>query len=84
MSTRLEEAVIQPIVLSIRQAGAYLSVSSDTVRRLIRGGTLPHARVGNSIRIRWSDLEDYLQGQISQNWQPVDNRGGGFRGRSAS
>jgi excisionase family DNA binding protein len=83
MSTKLEEAVIQPVVLSIRQAGTYLNVSSDTVRRLIRGGSIPHARVGNSIRIRRADLEDYLQGQISQTWQPVDNRGGGFRGHGA-
>jgi excisionase family DNA binding protein len=79
MSTKLDEAVIQPAVVSIRQASAYLSVSSDTVRRLIRSGAIPHARVGNSIRIRCADLDHYLQGQISQEWRPVDNRGGGFK-----
>jgi excisionase family DNA binding protein len=83
MSTKLEEALIQPIVLSIRQAGAYLNVSSDTVRRLIRNGAIPHARIGNSIRIPRSDLENYLHDQTSQTWQPVDNRGGGFRSQSA-
>ncbi len=79
MNTKLAENVIQPVVLSIPQAGAYLSVSPDTVRRLIRSGTIPHARIGNSIRIRRADLDGYLDSQISRQWQPVDNRGGGFR-----
>ena len=79
MSTKVMESVIQPVVLSIPQAGAYLSVSPDTVRRLIRNGTIPHARIGNSIRIRRADLDGYLERQISRQWQPVDNRGGGFR-----
>jgi excisionase family DNA binding protein len=79
MSTKLDEPLIQPVVVSIRQAGTYLSVSSDTVRRLIRSGTIPHARVGNSIRIRRADLDSYLEGQLSQEWHPVDNRGGGFK-----
>ena len=67
MSTKVAE--IQPVVLSIVQAGAALSVSSDTMRRLIRNGAIPHARIGNSIRIRRTDLDDYLQGQISQQWR---------------
>lgn len=57
----------------------YLGVSPDTVRRLIRNGTIPHARIGNSIRIRRADLDGYLEGQISRQWQPVDNRGSGFK-----
>ena len=79
MSTKVMETVIEPVVLSICQAGAYLSVSSDTVRRLIRNGIVPHARIGNSIRIRRADLDGYLERQVSCQWQPVDNRGGGFK-----
>ena len=56
-----------------------LNVSSDTVRRLIRKGAIPHARIGNSIRIRRADLDGYLERQVSRQWQPVDNRGGGFK-----
>ena len=41
MSTKVAESPIQPVVLSIVQAGVYLSVSPDTVRRLIRGGRFP-------------------------------------------
>ena len=78
---RTMEMAIEPIVLSIPQAGSYLGVSSDTVRRLIRGGTIPHARIGNSIRIRRADLDSYIEGQVSRLWQPVHNRGGGIRAR---
>ena len=79
MSTKVAwKNVIQPVVLSIPQAGASLSVSPDTVRRLIRNGAIPHARIGNSIRIRRADLDGYLERQISRQWQPVNNRGGGL------
>ncbi len=81
MTLKATEAAIQPVVLSIPQAGLYLGVSSDTVRRLVRGGTIPHARIGNSIRIRRADLDAYIDGQISRRWQPVDNRGGAFKAR---
>ena len=43
MGTNLVDNIVQPAVLSIPQAGVYLNVSPDTVRRLIRGGTIPHA-----------------------------------------
>ncbi len=79
MSTKVMDTVIQPAVVSIPQASAYLNVSSDTVRRLIRKGSIPHARIGNSIRIRLEDLDGYLERQISRQWRPVDNRGGGFK-----
>ena len=79
MSTKTAQTVIQSVVLSIPHAGAYLGVSPDTMRRLIRDGKIPHARIGNSIRIRRADLDAYLEGQISRQWQPVDNRGGGFK-----
>ena len=81
MSSRIAEIPIQPAVLSVPQASVYLSVSADTVRRLIRRGTIPHARIGNSIRIRRADLDGFLDHQTSRQWQPVDNRGGGFHAR---
>ncbi len=66
---------VEPAAMSIPHAGAYLGVSKDTVRRLVRAGTLPHARIGNSIRIRRIDLEEYLNRQTSTQWRPVDGRG---------
>jgi len=63
------------IALSVVEAGRYLGVSADTIRRLIRAGTLPHARIGNSIRLRRSDLADYLDAQTTRQWKPLDGRG---------
>jgi len=69
------ETPVRAAALSVTDAGKYLGVSSDTVRRLVRSGVVPHARIGNSIRIRCADLETYLEAQTSREWRPVDGRG---------
>lgn len=74
-----QQTTIQPAAMSVANAGRYLGVSTDTVRRLVRAGAIPHARIGNSVRIRRADLEDYLEAQTSRDWRPVAGRG-----RSAS
>jgi excisionase family DNA binding protein len=66
---------IEPAAVTIVDAGRYLGVSADTVRRLVRSGALPHARIGNSIRIRRADLDNYLEAQTSRQWHPMDGRG---------
>jgi excisionase family DNA binding protein len=72
---RNPDTIIQPAAVSIIDAAVYLGVSADTVRRLVRSGSIPHARIGNSIRIRRTDLDGYLESQISREWRPVDGRG---------
>ena len=67
--------VDENVALNVTDAGRYLGVSADTIRRLIRTGTLPHARIGNSIRLRRSDLTDYLDAQPTRQWKPLDGRG---------
>lgn len=69
------ETTVEPAAVSIAEAGLYLAVSADTVRRLVRAGAIPHARIGSSIRIRRSDLDAYLEERTSRQWQPVDARG---------
>jgi excisionase family DNA binding protein len=64
--------MMEPAAVSVPEAGAYLGVSADTVRRLVRSGCLPHARIGNSIRIRRVDLDSYLEGQTTTDWRPRD------------
>jgi excisionase family DNA binding protein len=73
----MKDATIQPrpAAMSVVDAGKYLGVSPDTVRRLIRSGAVPHARIGNSIRIRSADLDAYLEAQTTRDWRPVDGRG---------
>lgn len=65
-----------PYLMNVNQAGQYLSVSSDTIRRLIRKGDFPHMRVRNSIRIRKNDLDTYLLDMTTTQWERVDGRGG--------
>jgi excisionase family DNA binding protein len=74
------EESLQPAAVSIPEAGKYLGVSPDTVRRLIHAGDIPHARIGASIRIRRADLDAYLDSQTSTEWRPMAGRG---RQRSA-
>ncbi len=69
------EAPIQPVVVNIAVAAQYLEVSPDTVRRLIRSGAIPHARIGHSIRIRRVDLDSYVTDQVSRKWRRFDGRG---------
>ena len=65
----------QPAVLSIPDAANYLGVSADTIRKLIRAGDIPHARIGNSIRIPRAELEAYLRARTTTEWERVDGRG---------
>ncbi len=70
-----DAVTILPAVLSVSETALYLSVSPDTVRRLIRDGSMPHARVGNSIRIHKKDLDTYLADRRTTKWERVDGRG---------
>ena len=48
-------------LLRINDVADRLAVSRDTVYRLVRSGELVALRVGERLRFRVSDLEDYLQ-----------------------
>lgn len=51
--------------LSIRQAAQVSNLSERMLYRLCESGDLTHRRVGRAIRIKRSDLEEYLAGQPS-------------------
>jgi excisionase family DNA binding protein len=57
--------IAQPITAaftSLRGAADYLGCSVDHVQRMVASGRIPASRVGEKIiRIRLSDIEDYLQ-----------------------
>lgn len=59
----------------IADAAAYLSVSQDTIRRLVKSGQLAHARIGCSIRIPKASLEEYLESCVTTKWKPESGRG---------
>lgn len=48
-------------LLTVAEVAEHMRVSSMTVYRLIKAGSLHAVRVGKNYRIRTSDLDDYLQ-----------------------
>jgi excisionase family DNA binding protein len=46
----------------VAEVAEQLGVCNATVYRLCESGELAHLRVGNSIRVRPRDLEEYLGG----------------------
>ena len=45
--------------ISVREAAAHASVSTDTIRSMLDGG-LPHGRVGREYRIRRSAIDTWM------------------------
>lgn len=43
-----------------RDAAEYLGISLPTLDQLIKSNQLPVFNVGRQVRIKWSDLEDYI------------------------
>ena len=56
--------VNEPVaLLTVREVADSMRVSTMTVYRLIRAGSLPAIRVGKHFRIRTRDLDHYLEVQ---------------------
>jgi excisionase family DNA binding protein len=53
----------QPVLLTVREVADSMRISTMTVYRLIRAGSLPAIRVGKHFRIRARDLDYFLEAQ---------------------
>ena len=53
------------LLLTLEEAGARLSVSARTVRRLIDAGDLAPVRIGRAVRLSTADLSAYIARQMS-------------------
>jgi excisionase family DNA binding protein len=51
-------------LLTAHEVADQLRVSTMTIYRLIRRGELPAVRVGRNYRVRSSELDAYLRGQV--------------------
>ena len=47
-------------LLTVKEAAAFLRLTPTTIYRATRAGTLPHVRIGRSIRFSQEALENYL------------------------
>ena len=48
-------------MLTLTEVAGRLGVSVETVRRLIKRGNLKAVKVGNQLRVREADLDDYIR-----------------------
>ena len=46
---------------TVDQTAGLLSVSTKTIRRLIKSGDIPHLRIGRSIRLGHKEVEDWVE-----------------------
>ena len=67
----------QHALLTVREVAEAMRVSTMTVYRLIRAGSLPAIRVGKHFRIRRRDLTGYLDARMVGMPQPADADTGG-------
>jgi len=50
--------------LTVEQAAEYLNITDHFVRRLIRERRIPFVKVGRLVRLRRTDIDDYLAGRL--------------------
>jgi excisionase family DNA binding protein len=61
-------------LLTLDEAAGLLSVSPRTVSRLLRNGEIPTVRIGRLVRVRTSDVQEWVQrqadgwGSLSGGW----------------
>lgn len=51
-------------LLTVEQAALYLNITDHFVRRLIRERRIPFLKVGRLVRLRRTDIDDYLAGRL--------------------
>lgn len=51
-------------LLTVEQAADYLNITEHFVRRLIRERRIPFLKVGRLVRLRRTDIDDYLAGRL--------------------
>ena len=51
-------------VLTIRETAEYLKLSKSKVYLMVKRKEIPHLKMGKSVRIRQSDLQEWLEQKI--------------------
>ncbi len=53
-------------ILTIPQVAKYLQLSKSKTYALVRQGKIPHLRLERNVRVRKSDLQNWIQQQIEE------------------
>lgn len=59
-------------LMDVKQAADYVGLSTFTVRRLAKTGSLPAAKIGRSYRFKQDDIDAYLRDQYSDQSKTVE------------
>ena len=51
-------------LLTVEQAADYLTLTEHVVRRLIRERRIPFRKVGRQVRLRRTDIDEYLASRL--------------------
>lgn len=54
-------------LMDVREAAEYVGLSTFTVRRLAKQGSLPAAKIGRAYRFKRDDIDSYLRTQYRGN-----------------
>jgi len=52
-------------LMNVEEAADYVGLSSFTVRRLAKNGSLPAAKIGRAYRFKREDIDSYLREQYT-------------------
>jgi excisionase family DNA binding protein len=66
MPEKAKPLAVRPEFITRQQAAAWLSVTTQTIDKLVRQSKLTAYRVGRCVRLRWSDVMAYVEGQKIQ------------------
>ena len=67
----MNTTIMEDRILTVPQVAAYLSLSKSKIYYLISRKELPHLRLGKNVRVRDSDLKNWLNQQIDGSTGPA-------------
>ena len=69
-------------ILTIPEVAHYLKLSKSKVYSLVATGKIPHIRIGRNVRVRGTDLELWVEANLSCNHHSSLSSGDGNSRRS--
>ena len=62
-----QRAVIEPLLLTPKEAAKALNICERTLYGLTKAGELPVVRIGRAVRYNVQDLKDFIEKKSSEN-----------------
>lgn len=61
------KTVIEPLLLTAREAAKALNICERTLYSLTKAGELPVVRIGRAVRYNVQDIKDFIEKKSSEN-----------------